>query len=369
MADTKISALPASTTPLAGAEVLPIVQSSTTKQVSVANLTAGRDVSVNTLTSTVATGTAPFTVASTTQVANLNAATAGTASNLKSNATTGVMQIVGPAAASTRVMTIPDANFTAARTDAAQTFNGTQTLNTSDLYFTNPANSTSVVREIMDYVNSPATTAVSNRLSIGIRQADSLPNRGASVRFYQTGTTEGGGYASTYISFWTYRLGYDNGKECWRVDQSGDFVQAASGYGINFTANTPTAGMTSQLLNWYEEGDWTPVITPGSGSITTQTNYGKYTRIGRTVTIIVSLATSNIGTASGTYTVSLPFTAFTPSNGRGGTCLVREDNLTGQAYQGWVIGGSSTMRIETLTGTNPTWANNQQFTFTLTYIV
>jgi hypothetical protein len=44
MADTKISALPASTTPLAGTEVLPIVQSSATKQVSVANLTAGRAV-------------------------------------------------------------------------------------------------------------------------------------------------------------------------------------------------------------------------------------------------------------------------------------------------------------------------------------
>jgi len=54
MADTKISALPASTTPLAGTEVLPIVQSSTTKQVSVANLTSGRsfDALGMTLTST-----------------------------------------------------------------------------------------------------------------------------------------------------------------------------------------------------------------------------------------------------------------------------------------------------------------------------
>jgi len=54
MADSKISALPASTTPLAGTEVLPIVQSSTTKQVSVANLTAGRtfDALGMTLTST-----------------------------------------------------------------------------------------------------------------------------------------------------------------------------------------------------------------------------------------------------------------------------------------------------------------------------
>jgi hypothetical protein len=50
MADVKISALPASTTPLAGTEVLPIVQSSTTRQVSVANLTAGRAVSALSIT-------------------------------------------------------------------------------------------------------------------------------------------------------------------------------------------------------------------------------------------------------------------------------------------------------------------------------
>jgi hypothetical protein len=42
MADVKISGLPASTTPLDGTEVLPVVQGTTTKQVSVTNLTAGR---------------------------------------------------------------------------------------------------------------------------------------------------------------------------------------------------------------------------------------------------------------------------------------------------------------------------------------
>lgn len=50
MADLKISQLTSATTPLAGTEVLPIVQSGTTKQVSVANLTAGRSVSVADLT-------------------------------------------------------------------------------------------------------------------------------------------------------------------------------------------------------------------------------------------------------------------------------------------------------------------------------
>lgn len=52
MADKKISALTAATTPLAGTEVLPIVQSGATVKVSVASLTAGRAVSVAGLSST-----------------------------------------------------------------------------------------------------------------------------------------------------------------------------------------------------------------------------------------------------------------------------------------------------------------------------
>jgi hypothetical protein len=50
------------------------------------------------------------------------------APSLKSNSTTGLMQITGPSAGQTRVVTIPDANATMARTDAAQTFTGTQVL-------------------------------------------------------------------------------------------------------------------------------------------------------------------------------------------------------------------------------------------------
>jgi hypothetical protein len=45
MADVKISGLPAATTPVAGTEVLPIVQSSATKKVSIADLTTGRTMS------------------------------------------------------------------------------------------------------------------------------------------------------------------------------------------------------------------------------------------------------------------------------------------------------------------------------------
>jgi hypothetical protein len=59
MADLKISALTAATTPLAGTEVLPIVQSGTTKKVAVSDLTAGRAIAATTatLTNVVATNT------------------------------------------------------------------------------------------------------------------------------------------------------------------------------------------------------------------------------------------------------------------------------------------------------------------------
>jgi hypothetical protein len=52
MANVKISELATASTPLAGTEVLPIVQSSATVKVSVANLTAGRAVAAASLTTT-----------------------------------------------------------------------------------------------------------------------------------------------------------------------------------------------------------------------------------------------------------------------------------------------------------------------------
>jgi hypothetical protein len=52
MADKKISALTGATTPLAGTEVLPIVQSGSTVKVAVSDLTAGRAVSATQLTLT-----------------------------------------------------------------------------------------------------------------------------------------------------------------------------------------------------------------------------------------------------------------------------------------------------------------------------
>lgn len=177
MADVKISGLPTSTVPLAGTEVLPIVQGGQTRQVSISNVTAGRPISATTIQSTVATGTAPLTVASTTEVANLraaNATSADTANQVKSNATTGVLQIAGPTAAATRVMTTPDANFTAARTDAAQTFVGAQTMST---YGAGIATFSSA-----GLISSTATTGTGNvMLASTIRFTDTTGNATPSI--------------------------------------------------------------------------------------------------------------------------------------------------------------------------------------------
>lgn len=55
--------------------------------------------------------------------------------SLRSNSTTGLMQVTGPSAGQTRVVTIPDANATMARTDAAQTLTGNQTISNGNVSF------------------------------------------------------------------------------------------------------------------------------------------------------------------------------------------------------------------------------------------
>lgn len=83
----------------------------------------------------------------------------------------------------------------------------------------------------------------------------------------------------------------------------GNLVQGTAAKGINFTANTPAAGMTSQLLNWYEEGTWTPTLTSGSGTITTVgTCTGKYTRMGRCVVYTMNCTITTNGTG-GNYII------------------------------------------------------------------
>lgn len=98
---------------------------------------------------------------------------------------------------------------------------------------------------------------------------------------------------------------------------AGNVVQGTAAKGFDFSANTPAAGKTSTLLNWYEEGTWTPNQGAGLTLVGAFSSTGRYTRIGRQVSIsgTVTGATSVAVTAAGVITSNLPFTVVTAGHG------------------------------------------------------
>ena len=95
---------------------------------------------------------------------------------------------------------------------------------------------------------------------------------------------------------------------------NGNLVFSTSGTGIDFSATGEGSGtMTSELLDDYEEGTFTPVLEDNSGTSThTYTQQiGQYTKIGNTVYIHLRVSINSLGsTGSGSIAVvsGLPFT-------------------------------------------------------------
>ena len=228
MADKKISALTAASTPLAGTEVLPIVQSGLTVKVAVSDLTAGRAVSALSYEATQYLGT---------------------------SLGSGGVYLSGDGS--------PDLGFVGYN---YKNVSGTETV--------------------------PAPARASWRHGFG---------NGGTVAWlvsYRAPAAAAGAWTNMFRVESTGNALIDNG----------NLVPGTAGKGINFTANTSAAGMTSQLLNWYEEGTWTPVntdFTIVSGSLTAS---GTYTRVGRQVTVIWRQTGGNITTVAGTSRIQgLPF--------------------------------------------------------------
>ena len=96
-------------------------------------------------------------------------------------------------------------------------------------------------------------------------------------------------------------------------------LKFASGHGIDFSATSDAGGMTSELLDDYEEGTWTPNITTQYGSWTSigySEQHGFYVKIGRKVTVWVRIRVSSInvtGTSGYLYLNGLPYTVATSS--------------------------------------------------------
>jgi len=100
---------------------------------------------------------------------------------------------------------------------------------------------------------------------------------------------------------------------------SGNLVVGTAGKGIDFSAQLATgetnAAATSEVLDHYEEGTWTPNAISASGSFGTDPgNYGYYTRVGNLVFINGVIPNIPVSSASGAITITgLPFTSKTVS--------------------------------------------------------
>lgn len=236
MADKKISALTAASTPLAGTEVLPIVQSGSTVKVSVDNLTTGKTVAMNQI--------------------NLENSTVG-------------FPTLGTASGSLRLLGSGGGGF--------GLFGGLDG---------------GTGRSWLQAMRTDGPVAYDLRLQ----------PVGGNVRI---GT--------------------------------GDVIIETAGKGIDFSANTHAAGMTSELLNWYEVGTWTGTLTATTPPTVPVTATGRYTRIGNQVTIAIEFENvSTVGAVGGLEVTGLPFTAVSSGYGP-----AMKSGLGTQAVTAGIYGGLS----------------------------
>ncbi|AXQ70467.1 hypothetical protein HOU04_gp068 [Synechococcus phage S-T4] len=145
--------------------------------------------------------------------------------------------------------------------------------------------------------------------SNGISGIDGTVNRPAVVG---VATTTGLQFGTDEINFVT------GGTNRATVESNGNFtiesgnLVLASGSGIDFSASADGSGtVTSELLDEYEEGSWTPTMLFGGNSVGQSFvtgPFGSYTKIGNQVCLRLSFRFSNKGTSTGSFTVSgLPF--------------------------------------------------------------
>lgn len=131
-----------------------------------------------------------------------------------------------------------------------------------------------------------------------------------------------------------------------------NMVQGTAAKGLNFTANTPLAGMTSQLLKWYEEGTFTPVPS-GLTVVGTPTYTGYYTRIGRMLyfSMKISSTTTTTSTADATTFSASGFPVIVNNGGAYGTCTAVNMGNTGSLGVGQIVysGGATTIFTPTWT--------------------
>ena len=159
---------------------------------------------------------------------------------------------------------------------------------------------------------------------------------------------------------------------------TGNVVIGTSGKGIDFSATAGTG--TSELLDDYEEGTWTPVVSDGTNVATTSAAEGTYTKVGRQVTLSGRFTLSSTGSTSGGIRITgLPFAVASGNAARGSLNvsyaasfgLTAGYSITGSCASGashiylgvWDVGGFTTdLLASELTATSTLYFSAVYFT-------
>ena len=183
-------------------------------------------------------------------------------------------------------------------------------------------------------VPSLAVTGAATFIDAGAQGPNlSFENIGGSTKFRET--TSG----NFFYEAWAHYFSKSGGATTLTLTSSnnvevntGNLVIGTSGKGIDFSATAGTG--TSEVLDDYETGTWTPAITFGGASV--GIIYGwlvaKYTKIGNLVTANCYVALTSKGTSTGTAILSgLPFTTdSTAGFNIAASCRILDATFSGQ---------------------------------------
>ena len=128
--------------------------------------------------------------------------------------------------------------------------------------------------------------------------------------------------------------------------------------GLTFGTDTGAANK----LDDYEEGDWTPVVTGGGSapsSITFHTDpSGKYTKVGRVVTVQFYLHINLMQGGSGIFKLTgVPFAATSANGGFKGGVTMYYANTSSHSGPVLQINGNAELSIETANGSGGYFSN------------
>ena len=135
----------------------------------------------------------------------------------------------------------------------------------------------------------------------------------------------------------------------------GDLQINTAGHGIDFAATSDATGATSEILDDYEEGTWTPTILYGGVTGYTAQS-GTYTKVGRVV-IAQFRVNGNGGDTTTSNVIAIGGLPFTNSSSMwGGLTITRSDNFHNGRFQGLVPTSGTECTFYQDDGSPFTWA-------------